>query len=116
MTRARHGTGNTDARRLVPHGTETLTMNETTVSAIGQATRKTRILSLDGGGAKGVYTLGVLKEVEAAAGQPLHQLFSFIYGTSTGAIIAALLGLGHSTDEILELYMKHVPAIMKQRK
>ncbi len=35
-----------------------------------------RILSLDGGGAKGFYTLGVLKQIEAITG-PLHkQLFS----------------------------------------
>jgi patatin-like phospholipase/acyl hydrolase len=34
-----------------------------------------RILSLDGGGAKGFYTLGVLKEIEAVLGRPLCQSF-----------------------------------------
>ena len=53
-----------------------------------------RILSLDGGGAKGFYTLGVLKEIEAMLGQPLHERFDLIFGTSSGAIIAALLALG----------------------
>ena len=52
-----------------------------------------RILSLDGGGAKGFYTLGVLKEIEAVLGQPLHERFDLIFGTSSGAIIAALLAL-----------------------
>jgi patatin-like phospholipase/acyl hydrolase len=74
-----------------------------------------RILSLDGGGAKGFYTLGVLREVEALVGKPLHQAFDLIYGTSTGAIIASLLALGRSVDEIHRLYEKHVLAIMKQR-
>ena len=50
-----------------------------------------RILSLDGGGAKGFYTLGVLKEIEAMLGQRLCDRFDLIFGTSTGAIIAALL-------------------------
>jgi predicted acylesterase/phospholipase RssA len=49
-----------------------------------------RILSLDGGGAKGFYTLGVLKEIEAMLGCPLHTRFDLIFGTSTGAIIATL--------------------------
>ena len=71
-----------------------------------------RILSLDGGGAKGFYTLGVLKEIEAMLGQSLHERFDLIFGTSTGAIIAALLALGHSVDEIHNLYGKHVPLVM----
>jgi uncharacterized protein len=77
--------------------------------------RPFRVLSLDGGGAKGVYTLGVLKEVEAAAhGVPLYQVFDLIFGTSTGSIIAALLALGYSVTEIEGLYFKLIPAIMKK--
>lgn len=49
------------------------------------------ILALDGGGSKGIYTLGVLKEVEAIAPAPLHKCFDLIYGTSTGSIIGTLL-------------------------
>lgn len=71
-----------------------------------------RVLTLDGGGAKGFYTLGVLKEIEAMLGCPLHKRFDLIYGTSTGAIIASLLALGHSVDEIHELYKLHVPTVM----
>ena len=74
-----------------------------------------RLLSLDGGGAKGFYTLGVLKEIEAMLGEPLCQRFDLIFGTSTGAIIAALLALGHSVDEIHALYREHVPAVMRHR-
>ncbi len=70
-----------------------------------------RILSLDGGGAKGFYTLGVLKEVEALIHRRLWERFDLIFGTSTGAIIAALLALGRSVDDIHKLYKEHVPAI-----
>jgi uncharacterized protein len=75
-----------------------------------------RILSLDGGGAKGFYTLGVLKEMEAMVRRPLCECFDLIFGTSTGAIIAALLALQYGVDEIHELYRTHVPAIMRQVK
>jgi patatin-like phospholipase/acyl hydrolase len=73
-----------------------------------------RILSLDGGGAKGFYTLGVLKEIEAMLGCPLHKRFDLIFGTSTGAIIAALLALGYEVDQIHDLYRQHVPAVVRK--
>lgn len=75
-----------------------------------------RVLSLDGGGAKGFYTLGVLKQIEAMAGRRLSECFDLIFGTSTGGIIAALLALGYQVDEIHKLYKQHVPAIMRRRK
>jgi patatin-like phospholipase/acyl hydrolase len=71
-----------------------------------------RVLSLDGGGAKGFYTLGVLKEIEALVGVRLCEKFDLIYGTSTGAIIAALLGLGKSVDEIESYYRLRVVEVM----
>ncbi len=71
-----------------------------------------RILALDGGGAKGFYTLGVLKEIESMLECPLHKRFDLVFGTSTGAIIASLIALGHKVDEIHELYKKHVPTVM----
>jgi predicted patatin/cPLA2 family phospholipase len=75
-----------------------------------------RILSLDGGGAKGFYTLGVLNEIEAMLGRrPLCECFDLIFGTSTGAIIAALLGLGESVGEVHKLYKAHVPVVMRRR-
>ncbi|MGH8545583.1 MAG: patatin-like phospholipase family protein [Gammaproteobacteria bacterium] len=74
-----------------------------------------RILSLDGGGAKGFYTLGVLMELEGLLGRPLHTHFDLVFGTSTGAIIAALIVLGHSIEDIHALYRAHVPAVMAKR-
>jgi uncharacterized protein len=75
-----------------------------------------RILSLDGGGAKGFYTLGVLAQVEALVKKPLCEHFHLIFGTSTGAIIAALLCLGYKVEDILSLYRQHLPAVMKHRR
>jgi patatin-like phospholipase/acyl hydrolase len=77
--------------------------------------QKYRILSLDGGGAKGFYTLGVLKEIEGMIGRPLFERFDLVFGTSTGAIIAALICLGYSVDDIHALYRKHVVSIMAEK-
>ena len=79
------------------------------------AERPCHILSLDGGGAKGFYTLGVLREIEGMVKCPLHEKFDLIFGTSTGAIIAALLALGKSVNQINSLYEKHVPTVMRKR-
>ena len=75
-----------------------------------------RILSLDGGGSKGVYTLGVLREIEALAGCRLYETFDLIYGTSTGAIIGALLALGASVDDITKAYFELIPDVMQYRR
>lgn len=49
-----------------------------------------RILSLDGGGAKGFYTLGVLKEIEGmVGGGPLCEKFDLVFGTRGGRILNA---------------------------
>lgn len=74
-----------------------------------------RILCLDGGGAKGFYTLGVLKEIEGMLKCPLYKRFNLVYGTSTGAIIASLIALGYEVEEIHELYKKYVPKVMKAK-
>lgn len=75
-----------------------------------------RILSLDGGGAKGFYSLGVLAEVEAVLPHPIHESFDLIFGTSTGSIIATLLATGKSVEEIHCRYREHVPHIMQAKK
>jgi uncharacterized protein len=74
-----------------------------------------RVLSLDGGGAKGFYTLGILREIEAMIGVRLHERFDLIFGTSTGSIIAAMLTLGKSVTDIIALYQENVLAVMKEK-
>jgi hypothetical protein len=78
-----------------------------------------RILALDGGGVKGVLTLGMLKPLEhelrrRGGGDPEFRLcdyYDLIGGTSTGAIIATGLALGLSVDELIELYMQLGPEV-----
>lgn len=55
-----------------------------------------RVLSLDGGGAKGFYTLGILREIEAMIGCRLHERFDLIFGTSTGSISRPCLPWGRA--------------------
>jgi patatin-like phospholipase/acyl hydrolase len=83
------------------------------ISIGSQERRSFRILALDGGGAKGFYTIGVLSEIEAMTGKPVHESFDLIFGTSTGAIIAALLARGECVETVHALYKQHVPTIMK---
>lgn len=73
-----------------------------------------RVLSLDGGGAKGFYTLGVLKQIEGLIQRPLCERFDLVFGTSTGSIIAALICLGYSVDDIHGLYRDHVVKVMRR--
>ena len=48
-----------------------------------------RILSLDGGGIRGVITAVILEEIENRTNKRIHELFDLIAGTSTGGILAA---------------------------
>src|SRR6478609_8007061 len=71
-----------------------------------------KILSLDGGGIRGVLTLEILLELEKQLKEALNandnfrlsDFFDYIGGTSTGAIIAAGLSLGKSAKEMLDFY------------
>lgn len=72
-----------------------------------------RILALDGGGLRGILSLGLLQAVEnilrerhrAGDDFRLCHYFDLIAGTSTGAIIAATLALGWKVEEIRSRYM-----------
>ena len=51
------------------------------------------VLSIDGGGVKGLIPALLLHEIEQRCGFPTHELFDMIGGTSTGGLIALGLGL-----------------------
>lgn len=72
-----------------------------------------KILSIDGGGIKGVFPASFLASIEKTLGEPVASYFDLIVGTSTGGIIALGLGLGLSAEEILSFYEKHGPEIFK---
>jgi patatin-like phospholipase/acyl hydrolase len=73
-----------------------------------------RILSLDGGGIRGVFPAAFLGRLEEHLEHPIGHYFDLIAGTSTGGIIAIGLGLGLSAADILKLYVEQGPAIFDQ--
>jgi patatin-like phospholipase/acyl hydrolase len=72
------------------------------------------ILSLDGGGIKGVFEAAFLAEAEESIKPPLASYFDLIAGTSTGGIIALGLGLGISPSALLDFYKSHGPYIFQR--
>ena len=70
-----------------------------------------RVLSLDGGGIRGVFSAAVLAAIEEQLGLSVANYFDLIIGTSTGGIIALGLGMGLSAEDILEFYAKSGPDI-----
>jgi hypothetical protein len=74
-----------------------------------------RILTIDGGGIKGVFPAAFLATLEEAIGAPIADYFDLIAGTSTGGIIALGLGLGMSAAEILRMYRETAGRIFPRR-
>ncbi|MGE3968304.1 MAG: CBASS cGAMP-activated phospholipase [Dongiaceae bacterium] len=74
-----------------------------------------RILSLDGGGIRGVFPAAFLARLEEHLEHPIGRYFDLIAGTSTGGIIAIGLGLGLSAREILRFYVEAGPTIFDQQ-
>ena len=73
-----------------------------------EAERPHRMLALDGGGIRGLITLGILERIESMVaektGKKLCDYFDYIAGTSTGAIIAAGLARGMTVAELIDFY------------
>ena len=73
-----------------------------------------KILSIDGGGIKGVVPASFLATIEEGASRRIVDHFDLIVGTSTGGIIALGLGLGLNANEILKFYEEHGSEIFDQ--
>lgn len=81
-----------------------------------------RILTIDGGGIRGLVPATVLRELEHRAGAPVVELFDLVVGSSTGAI----LGLGltapaaggttprYTAGELVRLYLEEGPRIFSR--
>lgn len=63
-----------------------------------------RILSIDGGGIKGVFPASFLATLEEQANGDIAKYFDLIVGTSTGGIVALAFGLGLSAKETPRFY------------
>jgi patatin-like phospholipase/acyl hydrolase len=63
-----------------------------------------RILSIDGGGIRGILPARLLQEIERQTGQPGAELFDLVAGTSTGGIIACGIARRISATRLGEFY------------
>uniref|UniRef100_A0A3P8ZTM6 PNPLA domain-containing protein n=1 Tax=Esox lucius TaxID=8010 RepID=A0A3P8ZTM6_ESOLU len=74
-----------------------------------------RVLSIDGGGTRGLIALQTLQKLEALTGKPIHELFDYICGVSTGSILGFMLGLFQiPLNECEVLYRKLGSDVFKQ--
>ncbi|XP_065807513.1 calcium-independent phospholipase A2-gamma [Labrus bergylta] len=77
--------------------------------------RGIRVLAIDGGGTRGLLALQTLQKLQNMTGQPVHQLFDYICGVSTGAILAFMLGIYQiPLEECQEMYRKLGADVFKQ--
>ena len=68
---------------------------------------KFKILSIDGGGIKGLYSSTILEHLESKFGGSCSDYFDMICGTSTGGLIALALSQKIPASEISKIYTKH---------
>lgn len=87
-----------------------------------QVVKPYRVLSLDGGGMRGIYTAAFLARLTDQFGRirgetalDLGRAFDLITGTSTGAIVGCALAVGRPMSEIVDLYREHGPKIFPHR-
>lgn len=97
-------------------------MTDSSKAALSNPSQKPfRVLSIDGGGVRGLMPLKILNEIEVRTGQPISQLFDLIVGNSTGGIIAlCLAALGddnkpkYTAQDAWNLYYTDLPKIFEK--
>ncbi len=83
-----------------------------------------KILSIDGGGIRGVIPAKILCKLEDVTGKPISALFDLVAGTSTGGLIALALGMPssektapkYSAEDVLKLYVNRGEEIFARNK
>ena len=73
-----------------------------------------RILSIDGGGVRGIIPAMVLAALERTTGKPARDHFQFLAGTSTGAVIAGALAAGIPAERLVSLYERRGPELFRR--
>jgi len=83
--------------------------------------RPRKLLSIDGGGLRGVLSLEILRAIETMLAREtgegdkfrLAHYFDYFAGTSTGSVVATLLALGKTVEQAMELYLELGPQVFK---
>jgi hypothetical protein len=74
------------------------------------------ILVIDGGGAKGIIPVTVLKKMESKLDKPLHEAFDLVVTTSVGSIIGGVLCSGKmDMNKLQELMLESLPVVFEKR-
>jgi patatin-like phospholipase/acyl hydrolase len=71
-----------------------------------------KILSIDGGGTRGLMPATMLNSLELETGKSVTEMFDVIVGAATGGIIATALAAGVSTSEIIDIYLNRASYIL----
>lgn len=74
-----------------------------------------KILSIDGGGIRGIYPAHILQCVEERLQINLFDTFDMIAGTSTGSIIAAGVATGLPAADIVKMYKDNAAKIFRKK-
>lgn len=75
---------------------------------------KKMILTVDGGGVRGIIPACCLSRIEALSGKRCNEIFDFMAGTSTGALIAAALANGVPASDLVRMYANESGSIFKK--
>ncbi|HET6821212.1 MAG TPA: patatin-like phospholipase family protein, partial [Anaerolineales bacterium] len=72
------------------------------------------LLSIDSGGIRGIIPAIALLKLENTTGKLTRDIFSFVAGTSTGAIVAAAIAAGVPASRILDFYVNRTRDLFNQ--
>jgi len=75
---------------------------------------KKMLLTVDGGGLRGIIATRCLEKLEEIEGRPCNQIFDFMGGTSTGTIVAAALAVGLPAAELTRFYLEEGPHVFQR--
>jgi uncharacterized protein len=73
-----------------------------------------KIISIDGGGIRGIVSSYILMKIEEELGKPLHNYIDLVAGTSTGSIIAGAIAAGIPIKNVYALYLQEGPKIFNR--
>lgn len=72
----------------------------------------TRILSIDGGGTRGLFPATILQQLENDTGKKVTELFDVIIGSATGGIIATAIAAGLPMGSIQNIYLEEAKDLL----